>query len=181
MQEFHSLTDGGTAAVHIAGLDNPIVFAGRLHHLPPFPDVVRSGLLHEDVLAGLAGPDSGQGVPVVGGGDDDGVDVLVIKDPAHILHGAGYFTTLGFSGLLSPFRDQVQVDVAEGLHLHVLKSREAAHEASALSPDADVGHYEEIVGADDAVTDDRGGAGDHGAAGHNPCGNLPTARQELSP
>ena len=45
-----------------------------------FPDVVRYRLLDVDVLAGLHRPDRGQRVPVVGGGDGDRVDLLVVEN-----------------------------------------------------------------------------------------------------
>ena len=47
------------------------------------------GLLDVDVLARLAGPDRAQGVPVVGGGDHQGVDALVVQDAPEVLHGLG--------------------------------------------------------------------------------------------
>ncbi len=49
------------------------------HHGSPFGDAVRQRLFAIDVLAGLAGEDRGYCVPVVGGGDHDGVDVLAVK------------------------------------------------------------------------------------------------------
>ena len=41
-------------------------------------------LFHVDVFPGLAGPDGSEGVPVVAGGDDDGVDVIVFEKFAHV-------------------------------------------------------------------------------------------------
>src|SRR5436309_11266272 len=46
--------------------------------------VVRHRLLDVNVLAGLAGPDRGQRVPMVGRGDADDVDLLVLEDPAQV-------------------------------------------------------------------------------------------------
>ena len=64
---------------------DPVVLAGGLDHPPAFADVVADRLLDVDVLARLAGPDRGQGVPVVRRGDRDGVDVLVVEDLAEVL------------------------------------------------------------------------------------------------
>ena len=56
----------------------PVSFE-TLHHLQRFGDGVRHGLLAVDVLAGLHGGDGDGRVPVVGGGDQDGVDVLAVE------------------------------------------------------------------------------------------------------
>ena len=73
------------AAVHRADLDDLAVARLRLDHLAAFPHRVRRGLLDVDVLAGLQRPDRRERVPVIRGGDDDGVDVLVVEDAAHVL------------------------------------------------------------------------------------------------
>ena len=84
MDQFDRLAEAAPpAALRAAGRD-PVVLAGRLDQLRAFPDVVRDGLLDVDVLAGLHGPDGGQRVPVVRGGDGDRVDVLVVEDAAHV-------------------------------------------------------------------------------------------------
>ena len=44
-----------------------------------------SGFSHVDVLAGLAGVDGLQGVPVVRRADDDGVDVLAVEQLAVVV------------------------------------------------------------------------------------------------
>ena len=48
-----------------------LVPAGDFDHAPAFADVVADRLFDIDVLAGLHGPDGGQGVPVVRRGDAD--------------------------------------------------------------------------------------------------------------
>ena len=52
-------------------------------------DAVGQRLLAIDVLAGLAGQDGDDRVPVVGRGDDDRVDVLAIEDLAEVAVGLG--------------------------------------------------------------------------------------------
>ena len=49
-----------------------------------FPDVVGHRLLDIHILAGLHGPDRGEGVPVIGGRDGHRVDVLVVEHAAHV-------------------------------------------------------------------------------------------------
>src|SRR5699024_3359559 len=64
----------GVGALLRAALADAVVLARRLDDLAPFPDVVGDGLLDVDVLTRLERPDRRQGVPVVTGGDHDGVD-----------------------------------------------------------------------------------------------------------
>ena len=49
-----------------------------------FEDIMREGLLDVEVLAGLEGPDTLDGVLVVRGGDGDGVDILVFEHLADV-------------------------------------------------------------------------------------------------
>ena len=56
-------------------MDDPAAGLGGLDHAAPFMDGERERLLDIDVLAGIARVDRHQRVPMVGAGDDDGVDV----------------------------------------------------------------------------------------------------------
>ena len=75
----HVLEERAAAALG-ADLDHAVVVACRLDHPPPFDDVVAARLLDVDVLSRLAREDRRQGVPVVGDGDDQAVDLLVVED-----------------------------------------------------------------------------------------------------
>ncbi len=63
----------------VAHLADALVLFDGLHHGSAFLDAVRQRLLAIDVLSGLARHDRGDSVPVVGRGDDDGVDILAIE------------------------------------------------------------------------------------------------------
>ena len=62
---------------------------GGFDHHPPFVGGQRQRLLAVDILPGLAGEDCGQGVPVVGGGDDHCIHVLAVEDSAEVMDGFG--------------------------------------------------------------------------------------------
>ena len=74
----------GTGPGLRAALDDAAVLPSGRHHLPAFPDVVRERFLHIDVLSRLAGPNGGQRMPMVGGGQDDGVHFFALKHSAEI-------------------------------------------------------------------------------------------------
>ena len=54
-------------------------FSGPLHDHSPFLNVVAAGLFHVDIFAGLHGPYSHQGVPVIWSGDRNDVDIFSIE------------------------------------------------------------------------------------------------------
>jgi hypothetical protein len=87
------LVDGvdevGRAAALEADLHDAVVLAGGGEHGFAFAHVGADGLLDVDVRAGLAGGDHRQGVPVVGGADEDDVQVLFLEHLAVVAVKAG--------------------------------------------------------------------------------------------
>src|SRR5262249_31468710 len=67
-----------------AVLDDPLVLLCRLDHFPTLGDQMGHRLLDVRVLAGLAGPDTDERVPVVRGGDGDRVQLLVVEGLADV-------------------------------------------------------------------------------------------------
>ncbi len=106
------------AALPLAYLYDPVIFAGSLFHQVAFFDGVGKRFFDIHVFASLAGEDSRQAVPVVGGTDNDSVDILVVDDMAPILIQVRNF----FSGLFfyigGPFVQPFVVDIAEGDTFH---------------------------------------------------------------
>ena len=84
-----------------AVLDDAPVFLGGFDQLASLEDIVAERLLDVDVLAGLAGPDRHQAMPVVGGGDGDDVHFLVVQDAADVLNAFGGVLELAFDELPS--------------------------------------------------------------------------------
>src|ERR1035437_2010482 len=78
----HAVLQRHRGAALAALLHHPVVLAGRRHDLFDFEDIMRARLLDVDVLAGAARVDGHQRVPVIGGGDRDGVDRLVFQQLA---------------------------------------------------------------------------------------------------
>ena len=70
----------GVGSVLKSGLDNPLVIMGRRFHLLAFPHVMANGFFDVDILPGLAGPDCLQGMPVVGCGNDDRIDIASFQE-----------------------------------------------------------------------------------------------------
>jgi hypothetical protein len=73
-------------AVLRAMLDHPLIFLGGFHTLAAFKDVVADRLFDVHILARLAGPDRHQRMPMVGRGDRDDIQRLVVERFAHVLH-----------------------------------------------------------------------------------------------
>ena len=87
-------------------------------------NVVTAGLLDVDVLPRLSGPDRHERVPVIGPGDRDPIDVLVVKNPANVLHSGRYAAAVGLDLMDAIVKGPgVGIDqISDGHrgHLHVL-------------------------------------------------------------
>ena len=86
LHEVERLSHAGHAAALHAHLTHASELPRPLRHHAALLHVVAAGLFHVDILARLHGPDGHQGVPVVGRGDRDGVDVLAVEQAADVLH-----------------------------------------------------------------------------------------------
>ena len=102
------------AAALGADLHDPLVLARGGEHRLALDHVDADRLLHVDVGAGLDGGDHRQGVPVVGRGDQDDVEVLLLEHlavvgvgPRRLLRGLARGDHLGGLG------EHLLVDVAE--------------------------------------------------------------------
>jgi hypothetical protein len=72
-------------------LAEAVGLASRLHHPPPFGNVVADWLFDVDIFARLHGPNGGECMPVIGRRDGHRIDRLVIENLPQVLH---YFRTL---------------------------------------------------------------------------------------
>ena len=133
------------AAVLETALHDALVFARRLDHLLAFPAVVCGRFLDVDVLAGLAGPDGRQGMPVIGSGRDDGVDRLVVQGLAEILDDLGWFSlqSLDQAGLRLSAR---RVRITGIGVLTIIALQKSFDQSSAASTAADGGQHDLVVG-----------------------------------
>ncbi len=126
-------------------LDDPLVFAGRLHHAPAFDEIVRNRLLDIDVLARLARPNRGQGMPVIGGSYDKGGDVRVFKNAAHVFFDL-WDLLLMFIHRLESVGDDVIIGIANRGDLDAIARREPSYQIQASPVDAHDGQHNLIVG-----------------------------------
>jgi hypothetical protein len=119
----------------------------RVHgpqHLDRLVDIVRQGLLAVDVLAGAEGRQRDDGVPVVGRGDADGLNILAVDDLAEVV--VGRTRGLRPGPLTVELIDaRLGRGAARGIHVADrqdprLLPQEAAQQAAALRPNADEAH-----------------------------------------
>ena len=143
VQLIDGFANGGRRASLRSMLAHAVVLASRQHQLPPFPDIVRAGLLDVRVLARLHGPDASQRVPVVGRGNADGVDVRVVDELAEVGEPLDGVLGHGLQTLGPPVEDRL-IHVAQGHHLgaghlQVLLDLRIAAAANANHADANDG------------------------------------------
>ncbi len=102
------------AAALRADLDDALVFARGGEHSLAFDDIDADRLLHIDIRAGLDRGDHRQGVPVVGRGDQDDVEVLLLEHLAVIGVGAGLLLReLARGDDIGRLSEHLLIDVAE--------------------------------------------------------------------
>src|SRR5262249_60237577 len=82
-QGLHGPNHAGQAPALRADLHHALGLPGDFHHAPALVDVIAGRLLDVDVLAGLAGPDRRERMPVIGRRNGDRVDVLVGEQLTH--------------------------------------------------------------------------------------------------
>ena len=144
VQELHSATDVVHGAVLEADGDEAVVFSCGFDHFSSFEDVVRAWLFDVDVLSGLACPDCGECVPVVGDSDCDGVDVLVVVDAAEVVLGRrGEILDLLES--IDSLGEEIFIDVAKSLDTYVRNLREAREQFLTSASNSDDGHIDSLV------------------------------------
>ena len=129
--------------LHRAGLEDAFVRPDGLHHLARLDDRLAQRLLAVDVFARLGRGDGDVGVPMVGRGDDDGVDVFPGKQLAEVVVGVAALerrvVLLGVEvvdALLGVIAASA-VDVAHGDDLRLRFAEEPAHQPARLDADAD--------------------------------------------
>jgi len=126
------------AGVHLrAHLRGELRAGGRLRDEAGFVDGVRERLLAVHVLAGVQGHQRGGRVRVVGRGDENGLDILVIEDAPQV--GTELRLREAVAGLGGAFF----IHVAEG---DDLLARELAQVPCPLAGDADDGDTEPVAG-----------------------------------
>ena len=93
-------------------LHNPIVAPGSFNGDPAFMNVMAARFFNVDVFPGLASPERDQRVPVIGSGDGDRIDRLVVENMTNVLTG-GRDAAAGFANLIEPLLVGARVGVDE--------------------------------------------------------------------
>src|ERR1035437_1937477 len=159
--------------VHAAALGTDLhhaaVFAGGGDHLLAFENVVAGGFFDVDVFAGLAGPDGGQRVPVVGERHGNGLHLFIVENLAHVGVAFGFLAGGLFDLGLAAFARGL-IDVAEGDDVGLGQFRVQVHMIASASTEADDGDVDFVVGGDEWLRlgggDRRGGGeGEESASG----------------
>ncbi len=136
-------------------LDDGFVFLGGVGELAALPDVVGDGFLDVGVFSVGSCGDTNEGVGVIGGGDDHGIDVLGFTDLAvisELLDLEAFFIELRGKGI-----EDFRIHVAKADEFGSFAFHDVIGEIFAAAIEADDADAEVAVGA--------GGAGQRGNEG----------------
>lgn len=155
MHQLDSFAPASAGTALGATLYHAVVLSRGLQHLLPLEDVVRHRLFKINILARLHGPNGGKRVPVVGGGDEHGLDGGVVEGAAHVSGNGG-----ALAGILADPRGclfrAVAVGVHQSAHLYEGNLHKLPHKLVAAASHADDGDAHWIVRRDSGLAKDRG-------------------------
>ena len=114
----HRVNRAGQCAALAAHLADPIVSPRRLDHAASFGNRVTDGLFDEHVLAGLHGPNRGQGVPVIGRRRAHDIDRRIVEHLANVLD-EFWLSALDLGDFLATFLPDRLVGIDDIEQLHV--------------------------------------------------------------
>ena len=122
-------------------LHHAIVLARGFHHQDAFVNGVADGLFNVNILAGLAGLNHHQRVPVVGSTHDDDIDIFAVEHLAEI--GVGLRLT---AGILDAQLQVGLVNVADGGDFNVGLLSKCSEVAASLAACANNTHNHLVTG-----------------------------------
>ncbi len=142
------------------GLGNAAGFLGGGDKLAAFPDVVGNGFFDVDIFAGLQGPDAHERVPVIGGGNSDGVEIGCGEELANV--GKFFYNDALFGEIGGGAIEHSGVGVADGDDAYAFDFAEATEVIFAATVEADDGDPNIGMGADHLAP---GAGGESGGGG----------------
>ncbi len=135
-------------AVLGAVLNDAPIFLRCFDQFSSFEDVVTERFLDVNVFACLTSPDRHQAVPMVGGGDGNDVDLLVVQHLSHVLDAIG--------GILELTRDELLAAIVKaGVGIdqvgdrNVLLASVPTDMRSSPSLDSANRYVDSVIGSDD--------------------------------
>jgi len=144
-----------TRALLHADLTDAVVYAGGFNDVRPLFDGKGERLFNVDVFAGVESIDGATGVPMVWGGNENGVDIFGSEQFVVVC------VALGGGGFLLGPVDTFPIDVADGGDIYLLSVEKGAHDTDATAAAADEAKLDTVVGTHNA-----GVAGSGKGCGH---------------
>jgi hypothetical protein len=146
-----------------AVLNDALEAARRIDGHSAFVNVVAARLFNIDILSRLAGPDGHQRMPVIGRGDRDGIEVLVIERLANVGDHRWLISAV-FDFGLGPHFEQARVGIDQVGDFYILHLRPLADVRSAAAVDAGHADTDGLIGAK-KVSGGLGAVDQHSGAG----------------
>ena len=180
----YSLLEFGTAALLAAHLQYAVVCTDGALHSKPFGYGESQRFLQEHILSGLKRMDCHQSMPVVGGCDGNGVDVLALEHAFILFVGVA---ALGHALFLLPCSYVTAesfalnaVDIAASSNLHARTTAEASEIAAALLSDAHKSHNYAVAWSHSYSTNCEARQNPESCKARGSCGEKTTTRHAIA-
>ena len=138
-------------------LDNPFVATCRFDKQAALPNIVGARFFDVDVFSGLAGQDGRWRVPMIRGGDDDGIQRVVGQDFSNVVARFDLFTRQ----FLAPFQS-ARVNIADPGQAYSGVRLKDTGEVRSASPAPNQCHGQSLFGICCAGVVNVGGEGQRG-------------------
>ena len=131
-----------------AHLYHAFVFAGGLHELAAFPNVVAKRFLDVDILARLTSKNSCRRMPVVGCGHDHGINVLVGENLLHVRGEKRFVAALLLGDEVGSAHQSLLVDITNLGADNITARSQARSDLCAAASAANQGNLDTVIGAE---------------------------------
>ena len=131
-----------------AHLYHAFVFAGGLHELAAFPNVVAKRFLDVDILARLTSKNSCRRMPVVGCGHDHGINVLVGENLLHVRGEKRFVAALLLGDEVGSAHQALLVDITNLGADNITARSQARSDLCAAASAANQGNLDTVIGAE---------------------------------
>ena len=146
MEEFYRCQRICSRSVLKTYLYKDIILLCRLNHFLAFPDGVTRWFFHINMLSRLTAPNGGKRMPVIGHGDGDRVDILIIQNLAYVPFCLG-FISMFFFQFFDTAREKIFITITDRMNSDIGNFGKSVNMRSSLAVNTHNCQVDAVIGA----------------------------------